>query len=127
MKGSAAKIQMASLDDLFGGAVAQAAGDQIQEIPLAELHPFKDHPFHVVDDEKMREMSESVAQYGVLVPVIVRPRPEGGYEIVAGHRRKRTSELAGKETMPVIVREMDNDETIHLDKTKTRKYETMEL
>lgn len=110
MKGSAAKIQMASLDDLFGGAVAQAAGDQIQEIPLAELHPFKDHPFHVVDDEKMREMSESVAQYGVLVPVIVRPRPEGGYEIVAGHRRKRASELAGKETMPVIVREMDNDE-----------------
>ena len=110
MKGSAAKIQMASLDDLFGGAVAQAAGDQIQEIPLAELHPFKDHPFHVVDDEKMREMSESVAQYGVLVPVIVRPRPEGGYEIVAGHRRKRASELAGKQTMPVIVRNMDNDE-----------------
>ena len=110
MKVSAAKIQMASLDDLFGGAVAQAAGDQIQEIPLAELHPFKDHPFHVVDDEKMREMSESVAQYGVLVPVIVRPRPEGGYEIVAGHRRKRASELAGKQTMPVIVRNMDNDE-----------------
>ena len=110
MKGSAAKIQMTSLDALFGGAVAQAAGDQIQEIPLTELHPFKDHPFHVVDDEKMREMSESVAQYGVLVPVIVRPRPEGGYEIVAGHRRKRACELAGKETMPVIVREMDNDE-----------------
>ena len=110
MKGSAAKIQMTSLDALFGGAVAQAAGDQIQEIPLTELHPFKDHPFHVVDDEKMREMSESVVQYGVLVPGIVRPRPEGGYEIVAGHRRKRASELAGKETMPVIVREMDNDE-----------------
>ena len=112
MKGSAAKIQMTSLDALFGGAVAQAAGDQIQEIPLTELHPFKDHPFHVVDDEKMREMSESVVQYGVLVPGIVRPRPEGGYEIVAGHRRKRASELAGKETMPVIVREMDNDEAI---------------
>lgn len=127
MKGSAAKIQMASLDDLFGGAVAQAAGDQIQEILLTELYPFKDHPFHVVDDEKMREMSESVAQYGVLVPGIVRPRPEGGYEIVAGHRRKRACELAGKETMPVIVREMDNDETIHSGKTKTRKYETIEL
>ncbi len=127
MKGSAAKIQMASLDDLFGGAVAQAAGGQIQEILLTELYPFKDHPFHVVDDEKMREMSESVAQYGVLVPGIVRPRPEGGYEIVAGHRRKRACELAGKETMPVIVREMDNDETIHSGKTKTRKYETMEL
>lgn len=110
MKGSAAKIQMTSLDALFGGAVAQAAGDQIQEIPLTELHPFKDHPFHVVDDEKMREMSESVVQYGVLVPGIVRPRPEGGYEIVAGHRRKRASELAGKETMPVIVRDMDDDE-----------------
>ncbi len=127
MKGSAAKIQMASLDDLFGGAVAQAAGGQIQEILLTELYPFKDHPFHVVDDEKMREMAESVAQYGVLVPGIVRPRPEGGYEIVAGHRRKRPCELAGKETMPVIVREMDNDETIHSGKTKTRKYETMEL
>lgn len=110
MKGSAAKIQMTSLDALFGGAVAQAAGDQIQEIPLTELHPFKDHPFHVVDDEKMREMSESVVQYGILVPGIVRPRLEGGYEIVAGHRRKRASELAGKETMAVIVREMDNDE-----------------
>lgn len=110
MKGSAAKIQMTSLDDLFGGAVTQAAGDQIQEIPLAELYPFKDHPFHVVDDEKMREMSESVAQYGVLVPGIVRLRPESGYEIVAGHRRKMACELAGKEAMPVIVREMDNDE-----------------
>ena len=110
MKGSAAKIQMTSLDALFGGTVAQAAGDQIQEIPLTELHPFKDHPFRVMDDEKMREMAESVAQYGVLVPGIVRPRPEGGYEIVAGHRRKRASELAGKQTMPVIVRNMDNDE-----------------
>lgn len=110
MKGSAAKIQMASLDDLFGGASPQVNDGQIQEIPLTELHPFKDHPFHVMDDEKMREMSESVALYGVLVPGIVRPRPEGGYEIVAGHRRKRASELAGKETMPVIVREMDNDE-----------------
>ena len=112
MKGSAAKIQMSSLDDLFGGVPAQAASGQIQEIPLAELHTFKDHPFHVVDDEKMREMAESVAQYGVLVPGIVRPRPEGGYELVAGHRRKRASELAGKETMPVIVRELDDDEAI---------------
>ena len=110
MKGSAAKIQMTSLDALFGGAVAQAADDQIQEIPLTELYPFKDHPFHVMDDEKMQEMSESVALYGVLVPGIVRPRPEGGYEIVAGHRRKRASELAGKQTMPVIVQNMDNDE-----------------
>lgn len=99
MKGSAAKIQMTSLDALFGEAPAQLNGDQIQEVALAELHPFKSHPFRVVDDEKMQEMTESVAQYGVLVPGIVRPRPEGGYEIVAGHRRKRASELAGKQTM----------------------------
>lgn len=110
MKSSAAKIQVTGLDALFGEAPAQAAGDQIKEVPLAELHPFKDHPFHVVDDEKMQEMAESVTQYGVLVPGIVRPRPEGGYEIVAGHRRRRASELAGKETMPVIVRDMDDDE-----------------
>ena len=107
MKSSAAKIQMTGLDALFGEAPAQATGDQIQEIALTDLHPFKNHPFHVVDDEKMQEMAESVAQYGVLVPGIVRPRSEGGYEIVAGHRRRRASELAGKEKMPVIVRDMD--------------------
>ncbi|ANU54241.1 ParB/RepB/Spo0J family partition protein [Acutalibacter muris] len=110
MKSSAAKIQITGLDDLFGGIPAQVAADQIQELSLRELHPFKEHPFHVADDEKMREMAESVAQYGVLVPGIVRPRPEGGYEIIAGHRRSRASELAGKETMPVIVRDMDDDE-----------------
>lgn len=110
MKSSAAKIQMTGLDALFGEVPAQDTKGQIQEITLTELHPFKDHPFQVTDDEKMQEMMESVAKYGVLVPGIVRPRPEGGYEIVAGHRRKRASELAGKETMPVIVREMDNDE-----------------
>ena len=110
MKSSAAKIQMTCLDALFGEAPAQATGDQIQEIALTDLHPFKNHPFHVVDDEKMQEMAESVAQYGVLVPGIVRPRSEGGYEIVAGHRRRRASELAGKEKMPVIVRDMDDDE-----------------
>lgn len=110
MKGSAAKIQMTSLDELFGSPTPQAASDQIQEVALTELHPFKDHPFHVVDDEKMREMAESVEQYGVLVPGIVRPRLGGGYEIVAGHRRKRASELAGKAAMPVIVRELDDDE-----------------
>ena len=110
MKSSAAKMQITDLDALFGGAPAQVIGDQLQEVLLAELHPFKGHPFHVEDDEKMREMAESVAQYGVLVPGIVRPRPEGGYEIIAGHRRSRASELAGKETMPVIVRDMDDDE-----------------
>ena len=110
MKGSATKIQMTSLDELFCSPALQAASDQIQEVALTELHPFKDHPFHVVDDEKMQEMAESVAQYGVLVPGIARPRSDGGYEIVAGHRRKRASELAGKATMPVIIRELDDDE-----------------
>ncbi|MCI9544276.1 MAG: ParB/RepB/Spo0J family partition protein [Acutalibacter muris] len=112
MKGSAAKIQMTSLDELFCSPALQAASDQIQEVALTELHPFKDHPFHVTDDEKMQEMAESVAQYGVLVPGIVRPRQEGGYEIVAGHRRKRASQLAGKAAMPVIVRDMDDDEAV---------------
>lgn len=111
MKGSAAKIQMTGFDDLFGAPAPIADGEHIQEVALSDLHPFKNHPFHVVDDERMQETAESVAKYGVLVPGIVRPRPEGGYEIVAGHRRKRASELAGKDTMPVIVRELDDDES----------------
>lgn len=81
----------------------------IQDIPLSELHPFKNHPFRVTDDEAMLRTAESVAQFGVLTPAIARPRPEGGYEIVSGHRRFHASELAGLETMPVIVRDMDND------------------
>lgn len=83
--------------------------ERIQEIPLSELHPFKNHPFRVVDDEAMQRTVESVAQFGVLAPALARPRPEGGYELVAGHRRMRASELAGLETMPVIVRQMDDD------------------
>lgn len=83
--------------------------ERVQEIPLSELHPFKNHPFRVVDDEAMRRTVESVAQFGVLAPALARPRPEGGYELVAGHRRMRASELAGLETMPVIVRQMDDD------------------
>lgn len=83
--------------------------ERIQEIPLSELHPFKNHPFRVVDDEVMQRTVESVAQFGVLAPALARPRPEGGYELVAGHRRMRASELAGLETMPVIVRQMDDD------------------
>ena len=109
MRNSAAKIQMTGFDDLFGPS-AEPAGEQFQEIALAELHPFKGHPFHVTDDEKMREMAASVAQHGVLVPGIVRPKPEGGYELVSGHRRKRACELAGLDTMPVFVRELDDDE-----------------
>lgn len=111
MKGSAAKIQMTGLDDLFG-IPAQEPGEHVQEIALSELHTFHNHPFHVLDDEKMQEMAESVAQYGVLVPGIVRPRPEGGYELIAGHRRKRACELAGLDTMCVIVHDMDDDEAV---------------
>lgn len=83
--------------------------ERVQEIPLSELHTFKNHPFRVVDDEAMQRTVESVAQFGVLAPALARPRPEGGYELVAGHRRMRASELAGLETMPVIVRQMDDD------------------
>lgn len=86
-----------------------AAEERIVSLPLAELHPFPNHPFKVRDDETMQETAESIKQYGVLVPAIVRPREEGGYEIVAGHRRKHACELAGLETMPVIVRNLDAD------------------
>lgn len=111
MKSSASKIQMSSFSDLFqtdGGADTDT--EKVQEVPLAELFPFKNHPFQVREDEAMRETAESIKKYGVLVPGIVRPRSEGGYEIIAGHRRKRGSELAGKETMPVLIRELDDDE-----------------
>lgn len=83
--------------------------ERVQEIPLSELHPFKNHPFRVVDDEAMQRTVESGAQFGVLAPALARPRSEGGYELVAGHRRMRASELAGLETMPVIIRQMDDD------------------
>ena len=112
MKSSAAKIQVTSFEELFGPSAPEPASGPFQEISLTELHPFKDHPFHVTDDEKMQELVESVAQHGVLVPGIVRPRSEGGYELVAGHRRKRASELAGKDTMPVIVCELNDDEAV---------------
>lgn len=111
MKGSASKIQLAGFDDLFQtGGKAEANGEQVQEVPLAELFPFKDHPFQVRDDEAMQKTVESIARSGVLAPGIVRPRKEGGYEIIAGHRRKRGSELAGKTTMPVLIRTLDDDE-----------------
>ena len=111
MKGSASKIQLAGFDDLFQtGGKAGANGEQVQEVPLAELFPFKDHPFQVRDDEAMQKTMESIARSGVLSPGIVRPRKEGGYEIIAGHRRKRGSELAGKTTMPVLIRTLDDDE-----------------
>ena len=86
--------------------------EQVQEIPIAELFPFKDHPFRVVDDEAMQRTVESISQFGVLAPAIARPRPEGGYEIISGHRRLHASQLLGLETMPVLVRQMDDDTAI---------------
>ena len=111
MKSSAKKIELASVDDLFSTeeSRADAQRERVVEIPLSELHPFKGHPFKVKDDEAMMETADSIKQYGVLVPAIARPDPEGGYELVAGHRRHRASELAEKETMPVIVRDLDDD------------------
>lgn len=111
MKSSAGKIQMTSYDDLFStGDPDKTGGERIQEIALSELFPFKGHPFKVLDDETMNETVESIKTQGILVPGIARPRAEGGYELVAGHRRKRASELAGKTTMPVVIRELDDDE-----------------
>ena len=109
--GSASKIKMESFDDLFGGSNAQETGaEQIINAPLADLHEFKDHPFKVLDDEKMEETTESIRLYGVLVPGIARPRAGGGYELIAGHRRKHGSERAGKTEMPIIVRNYSDDE-----------------
>lgn len=111
MKSSAKKVKLASVDDLFSTEESRAdvGREKVMEIPLAELHAFEGHPFKVKDDESMLETAESVRQYGVLVPAIARPRAEGGYELIAGHRRHRASELAEKETMPVIVRDLDDD------------------
>ena len=111
MKSSAKKAELAPYDDLFSTEESRqdAKLEKVREIPLSELHPFKNHPFKVKDDEAMMETADSVRQYGVLVPAIARPDPEGGYELVAGHRRHRASELAEKETMPVIVRDLDDD------------------
>jgi len=109
---SADKIKLNKFDDLFGGAdISQERGvEQVIEVPLAELYPFRNHPFKVLDDDKMKETVESTKSYGVLMPGIARPRAEGGYEIIAGHRRKRGSELAGKNKMPVFVRNYSDDE-----------------
>ena len=114
MKRSAKNIKLASVDDLFSTEESRADEnrEKIIEIPLTELFPFKDHPFKVIDNEAMFDTAESVKQYGVLVPAIARPRDEGGYELVAGHRRKRACELAELDTMPVIVRNLDDDAAI---------------
>lgn len=111
MKSSAKNIKLTSVDEIFSTEESRtdANREKVMELPLAELYPFKNHPFRVVDDEAMRDTAESIEKYGVLVPAIARPRAEGGYELVAGHRRKRGCELAGKDTMPVIVRDLDDD------------------
>lgn len=113
MKSSAKNIQMTSFDDLFSpGAISEKGGESIQDVELDKLVPFKNHPFKVFDDEAMQDMVESIKKYGVLVPGIARPKADGKYELIAGHRRKYASELAGKTTMPVLIRELDEDEAI---------------
>ena len=112
MKRNERKFELASLDELFSTQESRddAKREKVMDIPLSDLHAFKGHPFKVKDDEKMMETVESVRQRGVLVPAIARPDPEGGYELISGHRRHRASQLAGMETMPVIVRDLDDDE-----------------
>lgn len=111
MKSSARNIELKSVDDLFATeeSRADAQREKVQNIPLGELHPFKNHPFKIKNDAAMQDTVDSVREYGVLVPAIARPDPDGGYELIAGHRRHHASELAGKETMPVIVRDLDDD------------------
>ena len=111
MKPSGRNLNLTSYDEIFQTEETriEASLEKVIDIPLAELHPFKNHPFKVTDDESMLETAESITKHGVLVPVIARPREEGGYELISGHRRKRASELAGKETLPCIVRNLDDD------------------
>ena len=105
------KLQRNKYDEIFSTEESRqdAARERVMEIPLSELHAFRDHPFKVLDDERMLDTAQSIREYGVLVPAIARPTRDGGYELISGHRRKRGCELAGLETMPVIVREMDDD------------------
>ena len=109
-------VSLNSYDDIFSTEETrqEEQREQVQQIPIDELYPFKDHPFKVLDDESMRRTVESVEQYGVLSPLIARPRPEGGYEIISGHRRQHAAQLAGLDTLPVIVRNMDDDAAVLL-------------
>ena len=114
MKSSAKKVELASADDLFSTEESRqdATLERVQQIALSELYPFPDHPFSIRDDDSMKETVESVKEYGILTPAIARPRADGGYELLSGHRRKRVCELAGLDTMPVIVRDLDMDTAI---------------
>lgn len=106
-------IQLTSYDELLGlEETPEKSMNQVVEINLEKLYPFKNHPFHVNDDEKMDETVESIKTYGVLTPALVRPRPEGGYEMISGHRRKRGCELCGKTTLPALVRNYTDDEAV---------------
>ena len=109
-------VSLKGADDIFSTEESrqEQQREQVQQIPIGELFPFKNHPFKVLDDESMQRTVESVEQYGVLSPLIARPRPEGGYEIISGHRRQHAAQLAGLETLPVIVRQMDDDAAIIL-------------
>ena len=109
-----ANVTLSSYDEIFTTEESRTESQQehVQMIPLSELHPFEGHPFRVVDDEEMQKTVESIKEYGVLTPAIARPDPDGGYEIISGHRRLRASELAGLDKLPVIVREMDDDSAI---------------
>ena len=116
MPKSNANLALKGLDEMFSTEESrqEQKREQVQQIPIEELFPFKEHPFKVLDDEAMQRTVESVAQYGVLSPLIARPRPEGGYEIISGHRRQHAAELAGLDTLPVIVREMTDDAAVIL-------------
>ena len=111
MPKSGVNISLTSYDDIFSTEESRQT-EQIQQISISDLHPFKNHPFKVMDDEAMQRTVESVAQFGVLAPLVVRPREEGGYEIISGHRRQHAAELAGLKTLPVIVRNMDDDQAV---------------
>ena len=115
LKGSL-NVSLKGADDIFSTEESrqEQQREQVQQIPIGELFPFKNHPFKVLDDESMQRTVESVEQYGVLSPLIARPRPEGGYEIISGHRRQHAAQLAGLDTLPVIVRQMDNDAAVLL-------------
>ena len=109
-------VSLKGADDIFSTEESrqEEQREQVQQIPIGELFPFKNHPFKVLDDDSMSDTVESVKQYGVLAPLIARPRPEGGYEIISGHRRQHAAELAGLETLPVIVRDMSDDAAVIL-------------
>ena len=116
MPKSSVNASLSSYDDIFSTEESrqEEQREQVQQIPIGELFPFKNHPFKVLDDDSMSDTVESVKQYGVLSPLIARPRPKGGYEIISGHRRQHAAELAGLETLPVLVRQMDDDAAIIL-------------